>query len=189
MPFEFVRLKIPEVVLIKATTIRDERGVFVETYKRSEFLARGIGEEFVQDNYSRSIRGVLRGLHYQDPPQAQGKLVSVILGEIFDVAVDIRRGSPTFAQWVRVRLSSSERNLLYVPIGFAHGFQVLSDEADVVYKVTEEYSPEADRGIVWNDPELRIAWPIPDPILSEKDAALPLLRESQNNFTFKAALG
>lgn len=185
MPFEFVRLRIPEVVLIKAMQFPDERGVFVETYKRSEFLANGIAEEFVQDNYSHSVRGVLRGLHYQDPPKAQAKLVSVIRGEIFDVAVDIRSGSPTYSQWVGLHMSSDENAMLYVPVGFAHGFQVLSAEADVTYKVTEEYSPEADRGIVWDDPELKIAWPIHKALVSTKDANLPLLADAENSFPFE----
>jgi len=182
--FEFGRLRIPEVILVKATAFPDERGVFVETYKRSDFQANGIAEEFVQDNYSRSARGVLRGLHFQDPPNAQGKLVSVIRGEIFDVAVDIRRESPTYAQWIGLRMSSEAHASLYVPVGFAHGFQVLSEEADVTYKVTEEYSPEADRGIVWDDPELKITWPIREALVSAKDANLPRLADTLTSFRY-----
>ena len=184
MPFELTRLEIPDVILVKAVAFPDQRGFFVETYKRSEFFANGIAEEFVQDNYSRSVRGVLRGLHYQDPPKAQGKLISVVRGEIFDVAVDIRRDSPTYARWVGLRMSSDEHTLLYVPVGFAHGFQVLSDEADVVYKVTEEHSPEADRGIAWDDPELKIQWPIHAARLSAKDAKLPRLADVNNSFIY-----
>jgi dTDP-4-dehydrorhamnose 3,5-epimerase len=179
VPFVFARLEIHDIVLIKAEPFTDRRGVFVESYRRSEFSANGIPYEFVQDNYSHSVRGVLRGLHYQDAPHEQGKLVSVVRGEIFDVAVDIRQQSPTYRQWVGVRMSSAEPAMLYIPDGFAHGFQVLSAEADVIYKVTKEYSPHADRGIAWNDPELKIPWPIPDPILSDKDAALPLLCKTQ----------
>lgn len=185
MSFEFRRLQIPDVVLIHAQEFADHRGFFTELYKRSEFQANGIPHRFVQDNYSHSLRGVLRGLHYQLEPKAQGKLVSVIRGEIFDVAVDIRRGSPTYARWVGMRMSSAEHVMVYVPTGFAHGFQVLSDEADVVYKVTEEYSFEADWGIIWNDPDIGITWPLPDPVLSSKDAALPVLSQAKNHFVFQ----
>src|SRR5690606_15100817 len=139
----------------------------------------------VQDNLSHSRYGVLRGLHYQAHPKAQGKLVSVLRGEIFEVAVDIRRGSPTYGRGVGVRLAAKDRRLLYVPVGFAHGFCVLSVEADVVYKVTKEYAPELDRGVRWNDPELGIRWPIEEPILSPKDAQLPLLREAAPDFIYE----
>ena len=189
MPFQFERLEIPDVILIRPQARVDDRGFFMEAFKRSEFEANGISEPFVQDNFSRSARRVLRGLHYQSPPKAQGKLVSVLRGEIFDVAVDIRRGSPTYARWVGLRLSSENPMLLYVPVGFAHGFQVLSDEADVAYKVTQEYSPEADRGITWDDPDLGILWPIPDPLLSTKDARLPRLAVTQAEFEFETNAG
>jgi dTDP-4-dehydrorhamnose 3,5-epimerase len=161
----------------------------METYQCSAFAAAGIQEAFVQDNFSHSGRGVLRGLHYQTPPKAQGKLVSVLSGEIFDVAVDIRRGSPTYGRWVGVRLAAANRHLIYVPVGFAHGFCVLSAEADVVYKVTEEYAPELDRGVRWNDPELGIRWPIEEPILSPKDAQLPWLREAALDFRYEEVRG
>jgi dTDP-4-dehydrorhamnose 3,5-epimerase len=187
VPFEFVRLEIPELVLVKARAYPDERGVFVETYKHSEFKANGIREAFVQDNFSRSTRGVLRGLHYQMPPKAQGKLITVLRGEIFDVAVDIRKGSPTYGRWLGRRLSEGRDELLYVPPGFAHGFQVLSDVAYVVYKVTEEYQPHVDRGIAWNDPSLAIDWPIHEPMLSRKDAALPTLEYAENSFAYEEA--
>ena len=189
MPFSFERFNLPEVILVKAMAFPDSRGCFIETYKHTEFAANGIPGPFVQDNYSRSVRGVLRGLHYQLQAKAQAKLVSVIRGEIFDVAVDIRRGSPTYAEWVGVKITSEDHALLYVPVGFAHGFQVLSEEADVVYKVTEEYAPEADRGIVWDDPELGISWPLLRPILSAKDAALPTLNRAENDFVYGGISG
>lgn len=177
MPFEFKRLAIPEVILVKPKVFSDERGFFMETYKRSDFATFGIGEHFVQDNHSRSKKGVLRGLHYQRRPKAQGKLVRVVVGEIFDVGVDIRKDSPTCGKWVGEGLSAENKRMLYIPPGFAHGFCVLSEVAEVLYKTTEEYAPEYDAGIRWNDPEIGIHWPIEHPILSDKDAGLPLLRE------------
>lgn len=187
MPFEFTRLKIPDVLLIRAKAFPDHRGYFMEAYKRSEFVANGIAQAFVQHNCSYSVRGVLRGLHYQMHPMAQGKLVSVLRGEIYDVVVDIRDGSPTYRRWVGIQLSAEDHASVYIPIGFAHGFQALSEEAIVVYKVTEEYAPEADRGIIWNDPELAIDWPIKGAILSPKDEELPSLAEAENNFVYDAA--
>ena len=185
VPFRFEHLEIPDVILVEPTAFQDDRGYFSETYKYSAFQANGIPEHFVQDNYSYSVRGVLRGLHYQMLPKAQGKLVTVIRGEIFDVAVDIRKGSPTFGRWTAVTMSDIKRQLLYVPVGFAHGFCVLSEEADVVYKVTKEYAPEVDRGVAWNDPALAIRWPIEAPRLSRKDSELPLLRDAEINFVYK----
>ncbi len=185
MPFQFQPLEIPEVILITARHFPDDRGFFMETYKQSAFVANGIGERFVQDNFSRSARGVLRGLHYQRPPHAQGKLVRVVRGEVFDVAVDLRRGSPTYARWVGARLSEDNFRLLYIPVGFAHGFCVLSEEVDLAYKVTAEYSAEADAGIVWNDPEIGVEWPVADPIVSLRDAALPALREAETGFLYE----
>ncbi len=187
MPFVFRPLAIPDVVLIEPRLFPDARGFFLETFKASEFAAHGIDRPFVQDNHSRSTRGVLRGLHYQKQAAAQGKLVRVIGGAIFDVAVDIRRGSPTYGRWVAETLSEENHFLLYVPPGFAHGFCTLSDTAEVAYKATAEYAPEVDRGIVWNDPDLAVAWPIREPVLSAKDAALPRLREADNDFLFAAA--
>lgn len=182
MPFEFSRLAIPEVILVEAKGFPDERGFFMEAYKRSVFSANGVAGPFVQDNYSHSVRGVLRGLHYQTRPKAQGKLVMVIRGSVFDVAVDIRKSSDTYGQWVGEELSSDNRRMLYVPQGFAHGFCVLSEEADVFYKVTEEYAPDLDRGIIWNDPDIAIKWPITEPSVSPKDARLPLLRDADHDF-------
>ncbi|MBN1153824.1 dTDP-4-dehydrorhamnose 3,5-epimerase [candidate division KSB1 bacterium] len=182
MGFNFTRLQIPEVILIEPDSVGDDRGFFMETYRKSEFAAAGVRDTFVQDNWSHSRRGVLRGLHYQKNPLGQAKLVMVVSGEVFDVAVDIRKGSATFGRYVAVNLSSQNFRILYVPVGFAHGFCVLSVEADFLYKVSAPYSPEHDRGIVWNDPSINIPWPIDHPILSVKDANLPLLGEADINF-------
>ena len=146
---------IPGVILIEPRVFGDDRGFFMETYKHSDFASAGIKESFVQDNYSRSLKGILRGLHYQKNPNAQGKLVQCIAGRIFDAAVDIRKGSPSFGKWVAAELSGDNRLMLYVPAGFAHGFLVLSETADVMYKCTKEYSPADDRGIIWSYPENR----------------------------------
>jgi dTDP-4-dehydrorhamnose 3,5-epimerase len=178
MPFHFQPLAIPEVVLVEARQFGDDRGYFMETYKQSEFAAHGITLPFVQDNCSHSVRGVLRGLHYQTEPYAQGKLVLALHGEILDVAVDIRQSSPTFGQWVGEVLSAANGRMLYIPPGFAHGFCVLSEQATVHYKCTQVYSPQCDRGILWNDPTLAIHWPVTDPILSLKDAELPPLAQA-----------
>jgi dTDP-4-dehydrorhamnose 3,5-epimerase len=178
MPFEFRRLQIPDLVLIVPRVFPDGRGFFMELYKRSDFAAYGVPDHFVQDCYSHSVRGVLRGLHYQKPPRAQGKLVTVLRGEVFDVAVDLRRSAPTYGRWLGVTLSDRNRWTLWVPPGFAHGFCVLSDEADVLYKVTEEYAPDLEGGIRWDDPDLGIDWPIRNPILSPRDATLPFLRDA-----------
>ena len=182
MPFDFSRLEIPGLILIGQRVFSDARGFFLEMYKHSDFAAAGIPEHFVQDNYSRSMQGTLRGLHFQINPKAQGKLVCCLRGTIFDVAVDIRAGSPHYGKWAGVELSGEKRQMLYVPPGFAHGFQVLSESAEVLYKCTEEYSPADDRGIIWNDPDIRISWPVSDPVLSAKDKIHPLLRNSDNNF-------
>ena len=177
--FTFTRLAIPDVILIEPTIFPDDRGFFMESYKYSEFAAFGIKEHFVQDNHSRSVKGVLRGLHYQKHPKAQGKLVRVVVGEIFDVGVDIRQGSPTYGKWAGEKLSAENKRMLYIPPGFAHGFCVLSEVAEVLYKTTKEYAPEYDAGIIWNDPEVGIQWPTEHPILSKKDATLPTLREAR----------
>ncbi len=182
MPFLITPLQIPEVILIKPRVFPDARGFFLETYKLSDFQANGISETFVQDNHSRSARGVLRGLHFQNPPGAQGKLVRAVRGVIFDVAVDIRPASSTFGQWVGEILSDENHHMLYIPPGFAHGFLVLSEVADVSYKVTAEYAPALDSGIIWNDPTIAIQWPIPTPLLSPKDATLPPLQEADIRF-------
>jgi len=178
MPFEFERLEIPDVILIKPKVFGDERGFFMETYKRPDFESAGIKGEFVQDNHSRSRYGVLRGLHFQREPYAQAKIVRVVRGVIYDVAVDLRKDSPTFGKWVGVILSEFNKWQLYVPRGFAHGFVVLSDVADVVYKVDNVYAPDYEGGIIWNDPDLNIDWPLDEPIVSEKDRKWPTLREA-----------
>jgi len=185
MPFRFKRLDIPDLILIETQVFDDDRGYFLETYKSSDFRAGGIKDVFVQDNFSHSTRGALRGLHYQNQPWAQAKIIRAIRGEIFDVAVDIRKGSPTYGRWMSVILSDKNFRMLYVPVGFAHGFYVVSDEADIVYKTSAEYCPEADGGILWSDPELNICWPTRSPTVSPKDAVLPLLREADHNFVCK----
>lgn len=182
--FFFKRLEIFDVILIEPKVFRDNRGFFMETYKYSEFKKNGIPYEFVQDNHSKSKKGVLRGLHYQLKPMEQGKLIRCIKGRIWDVAVDIRKGSPWYGKWVAVELSEENKLMLWIPPGFAHGFVALEDDTEVVYKVTKEYSPELERGIIWNDPYIGIKWPIENPILSEKDKNLPLLKDVENNFTY-----
>ncbi|PKP51911.1 MAG: dTDP-4-dehydrorhamnose 3,5-epimerase [Candidatus Altiarchaeales archaeon HGW-Altiarchaeales-3] len=184
MPFEFKKLKIPEVILVKPKVFKDDRGFFMETYKKSDFESFGINKNFVQENHSLSSRGVLRGLHYQKEPMAQGKLVRATRGEIFDVAVDIRKNSPTFGKYVSEILSGENKKMLYIPEGFAHGFCVLSDTAEVIYKTTELYSPKHERGIIWNDKDIDINWNIDDAIVSEKDAILPGLFDADINFKY-----
>jgi len=175
MEFSFKKLKISDLILISKKSYHDQRGFFFENYKESVFNQNGINTKFVQDNISFSTKHVLRGLHYQTKPKEQAKLVSVIHGEIFDVAVDIRRNSSTYGEWVGEILSQSNQKSLYVPEGFAHGFCVLSDTATVLYKVSNEYSPENEQGIIWNDPKVSVDWSIQNPIVSEKDQKLPTL--------------
>jgi dTDP-4-dehydrorhamnose 3,5-epimerase len=187
MPFEFSTLAVPGPVLIRPQSFGDSRGFFLELYKHSDFVKNGIAEHFVQDNCSKSSKGVLRGLHYQKNPSSQGKLVFCLKGSIYDVAVDIRKGSPLFGKWVGVELSEENRLMLYVPEGFAHGFQVLSDTAEVMYKCTAEYAPALDRGIIWNDPDIAVSWPLTGPVLSSKDTAHPRLRDADINFSMTPA--
>lgn len=168
MPFSFKKLEIQDVILIETAEFKDERGFFMETYKKSEFSKDNIAD-FLQENHSYSKKNVLRGLHYQKEPKSQGKLVRCVKGEIFDVAVDIREDSPTFRKWIKVILSEKNKLQIFIPPGFAHGFCVLSDEAEVIYKCTSEYSKEHEGGIMWNDPKIGIKWPISNPILSDKD--------------------
>lgn len=168
--------------MIKPKVFQDDRGFFAETYKYSDFLKYGIKENFFQDNHSRSSKNVLRGLHYQKIPRAQGKLVRCVKGEIFDVAVDIRKKSPHYGKWVGARLSEENKTMLYVPPGFAHGFLVITDIAEIIYKTTDEYSFQDERGIIWNDPDINIDWGIDEPLLSGKDKILPLLKDADNNF-------
>ena len=176
---KFSPSRMPDVFLIEPRVFGDARGFFFESWNEREFAHAGIRARFVQDNHSRSVRGVLRGLHYQ-VRQPQGKLVRVTEGEIFDVAVDIRRSSPTFGKWEGAHLSAQSKNMLWIPIGFAHGFCVLSDFAEVLYKTTDFYGPEHERCILWNDPELKIEWPISGaPTLSAKDAGGVRFRDAE----------
>lgn len=180
MKITVIPTSLPEVKIVEPKVFGDARGFFFESFNAKEF-AEAVGEhiEFVQDNHSLSSKGVLRGLHYQ-VEHAQGKLVRVIAGEVFDVAVDIRRASPNFGKWAGVRLSGENHRQLWVPPGFAHGFVVLSESAQFLYKTTDYWYPEHERSIVWNDPELGIEWPIDfEPVLAAKDAAAPRLRDSE----------
>ncbi|KPK47744.1 MAG: dTDP-4-dehydrorhamnose 3,5-epimerase [Thiotrichales bacterium SG8_50] len=179
---EFTKLAIPDVILVKPTVFGDQRGFFLETYVKAGFAAGGIEAEFVQDNHSKSAQGVLRGLHYQIR-QPQGKLVRVTAGEVFDVAVDLRRSSPTFGKWVGARLSAGNFHMLWVPVGFAHGFYVTSPAgAEFQYKCTDYYAPEHERVISWNDPAIGIDWPLVNgraPTLAAKDASGVLLKDAE----------
>ena len=178
---QFIPTSLPEVILVVPTVYEDERGFFLESYQKERFAAAGISFDFVQDNHSASVQGVLRGLHYQIR-QPQGKLVRAVVGEIYDVAVDIRRSSPTFGKWVGAVLSSENRNQLWVPPGFAHGFYVMSGRAEILYKATDYYAPQWERSLLWNDPALGIDWPVTGenfPILSGKDAQGVLLKDAE----------
>tara|TARA_B100000029_G_scaffold492166_1_gene553120 strand:- start:57 stop:614 length:558 start_codon:yes stop_codon:yes gene_type:complete len=185
MPFTFKRLEIPDVILIEPKPFHDDRGFFLESFKESDFASNGIDVKFVQDNISHSVKDVIRGLHFQSPPKAQAKLITVVKGEILDVAVDIRKSSPTYGKWVSEILSDLNHNLLYIPEGFAHGFSVSSSKgADVMYKVSNEYSPDHERGIIWNDPKLNIKW-LSDltQIISNSDSHLPLFENAVDHFS------
>ncbi len=173
---KFTKTELPEVVLIELDVYKDSRGFFLETYHEKKYAAEGIRGPFVQDNHSLSVRGTLRGLHTR-VKKPEGKLIRVIRGEIFDVAVDIRRGSPSYLKWVGVRLSAENFLQMFIPIGFAHGFYVLTDTAEVENKVTSLYDPADEFSIRWDDPEIGIPWPGPKPILSAKDAAAPLIKD------------
>lgn len=166
----FQPLALPDVVLISPQVFGDERGFFLEAYNKKVFQENGIDVAFVQDNHSKSVKGVLRGIHFQKEPFAQAKLVRVVQGEVFDVAVDIRKNSPTYGKWVGQYLSAQNKNMMYIPEGFAHGFLVTSETAEFIYKCTNFYSPADECGIIWNDPDLAIAWPLDmQPLLSWKD--------------------
>lgn len=177
MPFEFEKLEIDGLMLIKPKVFGDNRGFFIESYKKSEFVANGIDCEFIQDNHSKSTKGVLRGLHYQLEPKAQAKLLRCTRGRILDVAVDIRKGSKTFGKYCKVELSEENKFMFFIPRGFAHGFLVLSDEAELMYKTDNEYSFEHDRGLLWSDSDINIDWGAENPILSDKDKIQPKLKE------------
>lgn len=178
---QFNRTAIPDVILIQSRVYGDDRGFFMETFRADEFAANGIKASFVQDNHSSSQQGILRGLHYQ-VRQPQGKLVRVVCGDIYDVAVDLRRSSPTFGRWVGASLTSQNKKQIWIPTGFAHGFYVLSKEAEVVYKTTEYYAPLYERSLFWNDPSIKIEWPLINgkpPTLSDKDAHAKLISEAE----------
>jgi dTDP-4-dehydrorhamnose 3,5-epimerase len=178
---QIIKTSIPDILILEPKLFGDERGFFMETYQARQFKELGLPTRFVQDNHSGSRQGILRGLHYQIR-QAQGKLVRVISGEIFDVAVDLRKSSPSFGQWVGATLSAQNKHLLWIPAGFAHGFYVLSDWAEIVYKATNYYAPEWERSILWNDADLGIQWPLINqqlPILSTKDALGTLFKDSE----------
>ena len=177
----FFPTAIPDVVRLEPRLFSDARGFFIEAYRADRFISAGIPDHFVQDNHSGSHKNILRGLHYQIR-QPQGKLVRAVTGEIFDIAVDLRRRSPTFGHWVGETISADNKKMLWIPPGFAHGFLVLSDWADVLYKTTDYYAPEWERTLLWNDPTVRILWPLPsgtEPILSPKDASGAPLEEAE----------
>ena len=179
---QFKELKLDGLVLITPKIFEDERGFFLESYNQKVFAENNIKVNFVQDNHSFSYKGVLRGLHFQTEPHAQDKLIRVITGKVWDVAVDIRKDSKTFSQWEAVELSAENKKILFIPKGFAHGFLTLSDTADFLYKVSNFYSARHDRGIIWDDPDIGINWPIQKPILSEKDQKYPKLKALKNCF-------
>lgn len=179
MPFTFSQTHIDGLVVVTPRVFPDERGFFMEAYKESDFAKAGIPERFVQDNHSRSSKGTLRGLHFQKAPHAQGKLVRVSRGSAWDVAVDLRSGSPTYGTWLGIVLSEQNRSMFYIPAGFAHGFVALEDDTELQYKCTAEYNAQSDGGIRWDDPELAIEWPLDEILVSPKDAGLPYLKDIQ----------
>ncbi len=181
MPFKFSKLENTDLILIEPQVYFDYRGYFLESYKESDFHQNGIELNFSQDNHSLSNKNVIRGLHYQLKPKAQGKLVRVVKGSAWDVAVDIRKNSSTFLKWAGVELSETNNFMLYIPPGYAHGFASLSDDLHLIYKCTEEYAPDFDTGIRWNDPDININWPIKseNAVISDKDKSLPLLKDAQ----------
>lgn len=184
MSFEVIDTELVDLKIIKPRLYGDERGFFMEVYKNSFFEKLGIKENFVQINHSRSQKGVLRGLHYQLNPNAQSKLVRVIYGEVYDVVVDLRKGSPTYKKWFGQVLNTENNLLMYVPKGFAHGFCVLSDYAEFLYSCGSEYSPESEAGLRYDDPDIKIDWPLDNVILSDKDKILPYFKDIKNNFEY-----
>jgi len=180
---QFTQTKLEGVWLVKPQVFQDERGFFLESYSQKKFQEQGIEANFVQDNHSKSVKkGVLRGLHFQNPPFAQAKLVRVVKGSVYDVVLDLRKNSPTFGQWEGFTLSAENFNMLYIPKGFAHGFCTLEDNTEFLYKTDEFYAPESEGGIVWNDPDLKIDWPVENPILNERDKKWPTLKEFNSPF-------
>jgi len=176
MPFLFKPLAIPDVILIEPKVFPDNRGYFLETFKSSDFSSNNLPNKFVQDNLSFSRKNVIRGMHFQKKPKEQGKLVSVIKGRVLDVAIDIRRESPTFMKWLAVELNDSQNTMLYIPEGFAHGFLSLTEEVYLLYKCTNEYDLQTDAGFRWDDPDIGISWPVNNPVISEKDQRLPYFK-------------
>ncbi|PIC77120.1 dTDP-4-dehydrorhamnose 3,5-epimerase [Sporosarcina sp. P19] len=183
---KFTKTNLDGITIIEPKIFGDHRGWFMETYNESNFFEASINVKFIQDNHSFSaVKGTLRGLHYQLNSKAQTKLVRCIKGAIYDVAVDIRKGSSTFGKWFGIELSAENKKQLLIPKGFAHGFLTLTDDVEVQYKVDELYAPECDRGIIWDDPEIGIEWPIEIvPVLSDKDKKAPLLKDAENNFSY-----
>jgi dTDP-4-dehydrorhamnose 3,5-epimerase len=180
---EFIRTALEGVILIKPDVHADHRGFFLESYTQSKFAANGISSVFVQDNHSLSAeKSVLRGLHFQTPPFAQSKLIRVTKGVIYDVVIDIRKKSPTCGKWLAFELGAENFQMLFVPAGFAHGFCTLAENTEVQYKVDNLYAPANDSGIRWNDPDINVSWPVKNPVLSKKDAALPFFRDLENPF-------
>lgn len=181
MDVNIKQLSLPGVLLIEPKCFEDNRGYFMETFHQQKYQKAGIDQAFVQDNHSHSSRGVLRGLHYQ-LKHPQEKLIYAVTGTIFDVALDIRKGSPTFGQWTGAELSAENKRQIYVPQGFAHGFVVLSESADVIYKCTDLYTPGDEYGLLWSDPEIGISWPVENPILSQKDIENPSLNQISESY-------
>ncbi len=179
---EIIKTEISDLLILKPKVFEDSRGYFFESFNKERIREAGIGLDFVQDNESLSSKGVLRGLHFQNPPYEQGKLIRVITGSVIDVAVDIRKDSPTYGKWVSVELSAANKLMLWIPPGFAHGFVTLEDNTTFFYKCTGFYSYESEGSILWNDPDLNIDWKFSDPILSEKDKACPLFSELESKF-------
>lgn len=177
---KFSSFSVPGLILIEPQIFSDDRGFFMETYNKKEFADNGINVDFVQDNHSRSVGGVLRGIHFQKPPFAQAKLVRVTRGEVLDVAVDIRPNSPTFGKWESAHLTAENQKMFYLPIGFAHGFFTLSETADFQYKCSNFYNKESEGGIIWNDPDIDVAWSATNPLLAEKDKIWPKLKEIES---------
>lgn len=184
MQITVVQTPIKDLLVLEAKIFSDDRGFFMETYSKRDFHAVGVNDEFVQENYSRSGKNILRGLHFQDLKAPMAKLVRCTRGSVYDVAVDIRAGSETFGKWLGVELSEENKKMFYIPVGFAHGFQTLTDVTDVQYRQTNYYMPEAEKNIAWNDPSLNISWPMQDPTLSEKDKNGVSFEEYKSSPTF-----
>ncbi len=182
MPFNFQPAELPGLVIVKPTVFFDNRGTFFETYKKSDFITAGIIDEFAQDNQSISRKGTMRGLHFQRSPHAQAKLVRVVHGAAWDVAVDLRKGSPSYIKWFGLELSSENGSMLYIPAGFSHGFLALENDTVFAYKCSLEYNRESEGGFRWDDPDINISWPAEQIEVSEKDASLPYWREEKVEF-------